>query len=78
MAALIVVMETKAAKAFGAKGIADFRLKPTRKIAARCHKAHRNEFDSLDAEEIAEPDGKIEIMPPVVGNLICQICLVVC
>ena len=34
MAALIVVMGTKAAKAFGTKGIADARLKPTRKIAA--------------------------------------------
>lgn len=74
MAALIVVMETKAAKAFGAKGIADFRLKPTRKIAARRHKAHRNEFDSPDAEEIAEPDGKMEIMPSVIMSHICSVC----
>ena len=69
---------TNAAKAISIRGIAGSKLKPTRKNAAGYHKAHRNGFDSPDAEVIAELDGKIEIMPLVVGNLICQICLVIC
>lgn len=78
IAALIAVMGTNEAKAFGAKGITGSRLQSIRKIAAGYRNAHRNGFDSSDAEGIAELGGKIEIMPQVVENLICQICLVVC
>lgn len=78
IAALIAVMGTNEAKAFGTKGITGSRLQSTRKIAAEYAKARRDGFDSPDAEGIAELDGKIEIMPQVVENLICQICLVVC
>lgn len=68
MAALIVVMGTKAAKAFGAKGIADSRLKPTRKIAAGYRNAHQNGFDSPDAAVIAERGEKMGRMVSVVGR----------
>lgn len=78
IAVLIAVMGTNEAKAFGTKGITGSRLQSTRKIAAEYAKARRNGFDSPDAEGIAELGGKIEIMPQVVENLICQICLVVC
>lgn len=68
IAALIVVMGTNEAKAFGAKGIAGSRLKPSRKIAAGYRNAHRNGFDSLDAAGIAEPGGKMMRMTSIIWN----------
>lgn len=68
MAALIVVIETKAAKAFGTKGIADSRLKPSRKIAAGYRNVNRNGFDSPDAEGIAEHGGKMMRMASIIWN----------
>lgn len=66
IAALIAVMGTNEAKAFGAKGITGSRLQSTRKIAAEYAKARRNWFDSLDAAVIAERGGKKGMMLSVV------------
>lgn len=68
MAVLIVVMGTNEAKTFGIKGIAGSRLQSTRKIAAEYRNVHRNGFDSLDAERIAELGGKMMRMASIVGN----------
>ena len=78
IAALIAVMGTNEAKAFGAKGITGSRLQSTRKIAAGYRNAHRNGFDSSDAEKIAEPDGEIEMMSSIVGKHICSVCRGAC
>ena len=59
---------TKATKVIAIRGIVAPRLKPTRKIAARYSKAHRNVFDSPDAEGIAELGGKMGKMVSVVGR----------
>lgn len=65
---------TKATKVITIRGIVAPRLKPTRKIAAGYRNVHRNGFDSPDAEGIAEPDGKMEIMPSVIVSHICSVC----
>lgn len=68
IAALIAVMGTNEAKAFGAKGIIGSRLQSTRKIAAEYAKARRDGFDSPDAEGIAELGGKMMRMASIIGN----------
>ena len=68
IAALIAVMGTNEAKAFGTKGITGSRLQSTRKIAAEYAKARRDGFDSPDAEKIAECGGKMGKMVSVVGR----------
>lgn len=78
IAALIAVMGTNEAKAFGTKGITGSRLQSTRKIAAEYAKARRDGFDSPDAEKIAEPDGEIEMMSSIVGKHICSVCRGAC
>lgn len=59
---------TKATKVITLQGIVAPRLKPTRKIAAGYRNAHRNGFDSPDAEGIAECGGKMGKMVSVVGR----------
>lgn len=59
---------TKAPKVIAIRGIVAPRLKPTRKIAARYSKAHRNVFDSSDAEKIAEFGGKMMRMASIIRN----------
>lgn len=66
IAALIAVMGTNEAKAFGAKGITGSRFQSTRKIAAEYAKARRDGFDSPDAEGIAELGGEMGKMVSVV------------
>lgn len=61
-------MGTKTTKTICVQRIADPRLKPTRKIAARYRNAHLNGFDSPDAEGIAEPDGKMMRMTSIIWN----------
>lgn len=68
IAALIAVMGTNEAKAFGAKGITGSRLQSTRKIAAGYAKARRDGFDSPDAEGIAELGEKMMRMASIIGN----------
>lgn len=59
---------TKETKVIAIRGIADNRFKSTRIIAAGYRNVHRNGFDSLDAEGIAELGGEMRKMLSVVGR----------